>query len=65
MEGLKGYKEQLETSLRELNNFEGLESDLIQKHGNLRAQFSEYREAIETSNTSDQEKREHYGIHDE
>lgn len=65
MEALKSYKEQLESGLNELNKFEGLESDLIQKHGNLRSQFAEYREAIETSNLNEQEKKEHFGIHDE
>jgi hypothetical protein len=65
MTDLKSYKEQLETNLKELNKFEGLENDLIQKHGNLRAQFAEYREVIETSAVSEQEKREHFGYHDE
>lgn len=65
MDDLKSFKEKLEANLLTLNKFEGLESDLIQRHGNLRAQFSEYREAIETTNLSEKEKKEHYGYHDE
>ena len=65
MDDLNSFKEKLEANLLTLNKFEGLESDLIQQHGNLRAQFSEYREAIETTNLSEKEKREHYGYHDE
>jgi hypothetical protein len=65
MEDLNNYKEKLEANLLTLNKFEGLESDLIQQHGNLRAQFSEYREAIEASNLGEKEKREHFGYHDE
>ena len=65
MEELKNFKSNLESNLLTLNNFEGLESDLIQKHGDLRAQFSEYRDAIENSSVKDQEKRDHFGYHDE
>ena len=66
MEDLNSYKERLEANLSVLNKFEGLETDLIQQHGNLRAQFAEYREAIEnTSGLGEQDKREHYGHHDE
>ena len=65
MDYLNSLKEKLEANLLTLNKFEGLESDLIQQHGNLRAQFSEYREAIETANMSETDKRGHYGYHDE
>lgn len=65
MDDLNSFKEKLEANLLTLNKFEGLENDLIQQHGNLRAQFSEYREAIESANLTEKEKREHYGYHDE
>jgi hypothetical protein len=65
MEDLNSFKEKLEANLLTLNKFEGLENDLIQQHGNLKSQFSEYREAIEAANLSEKEKREHYGHHDE
>jgi hypothetical protein len=66
MEDLNSYKDRLEANLLTLNRFSGLESDLIQQHGNLRAQFSEYRTAIESAiNLSEQERREHFGFHDE
>lgn len=65
MEELKVQKEQLEANLRELAKFDGLESDLIQKHCNLRSQFAEFREAIEICNVSEQEKRELFREHDE
>lgn len=66
MEDLNSHKDRLEANLLALNKFEGLEGDLIQQHGNLRVQFSEYREAIESSmNLTEQEKREHFNHHDE
>lgn len=65
MEDLNSFKEKLEANLLTLNKFEGLENDLIQQHGNLRAQFSEYREAIEAANLNEKDKRNHYGYHDE
>ena len=64
-EDLNNYKERLEANLLILNKFEGLESDLIQQHGNLRVQFSEYREAIEISSLNETEKRDHFTKHDE
>ena len=66
MDDLNSFKERLETNLNVLNKFEGLEMDLIQQHGSLRAQVSEYREAIEKATGIDeQDKREHYNHHDE
>ena len=65
MDDLNNFKEKLAANLLTLNKFEGLESDLIQQHGNLRAQFSEYREAIEAACLNEKEKREHFGYHDE
>lgn len=66
MDDLNSFKERLEANLSVLKKFEGLESDLVQQHGNLRAQFAEYREAIEkATGISEQDKREHYGYHDE
>ena len=66
MDDLNSFKARLEANLSVLNKFQGLETDLIQQHGNLRAQFSEYREAIEkTTGIGEQDKKEHFNHHDE
>lgn len=67
MDELNSHRDRLEANLETLNKFEGLESDLIQQHGNLRAQFTAYREAIESASfgVNEQDKRKHLAHHDE
>lgn len=65
MDDLDSFREKLEANLVTLNKFEGLESDLIQQHGNLRAQFSEYRDAIESANLSEKDKKDQFSQYDE
>lgn len=66
MDDLNSFRERLEANLSVLNKFEGLETDLIQQHGNLRAQFGEYRDAIENaSGIGEQDKKDHFAHHDE
>lgn len=67
MDELNSHRDRLEANLLTLNKFEGLESDLIQQHGNLRAQFTAYREAIESTSfgINEQSKKEHLAHHDE
>lgn len=62
---LDSFREKLEANLGILNKFEGLESDLIQQHGNLRSQFSEYREAIEAANLCEKDKNSQFSHYDE
>lgn len=61
---LNTHKDRLEANLSTLRKFEGLEGDLHGLHTNLKVQFSEYREAIETSLLSEQVKKKHFIAHD-
>ena len=65
MDELTSHHDKLEANIGTLKKFDGLENDLHKFHVDLRAQFSEYRDAIESANLSESERKEQLIKHDE